>query len=69
MLCDFNLIACDFFHDQCVCRKCVYLCGRHMVFKIFSAQIDWRFEINAVVAEVDETYEFVMGKAGKQAVF
>ena len=45
------------------------LCGRHMVFKIFSEQIDWRFEINAVVAEVDETYEFVMGKAGKQAVF
>lgn len=37
--------------------------------QIFSAQIDWRFEINAVVAEVDETYEFVMGKAGKQAVF
>lgn len=45
------------------------LCGRHMVFKIFSAQVDRCFEINAVVAEVDETYEFVMGKAGKQAVF
>lgn len=40
-----------------------------MVFKIFSAQVDRRFEINAVVAEVDETYKFVMGKAGKQAVF
>ena len=40
-----------------------------MVFKIFSAQVDRRLEIDAIVTEIDETHEFVMGKAGKQAVF
>lgn len=40
-----------------------------MIFEIFSAQVDRCLEIDAVVTEVDETYEFVMGKAGEQAVF
>lgn len=40
-----------------------------MVFKIFSAQIDWCLKIDSIVTEIDETHEFVMRKAGEKAVF
>ena len=35
---------------------------RQVVFKILVAEIDWCFEVDPMITEVDQAYEFIIGK-------